>query len=135
MLLRPETLRARQLRKGMSLPEVMLWRRLRRSGVGVKFRRQHPIGPYVVDFYCPSCKLIVEIDGQAHDLEERADRDVLRDRFLFENRYDVKRIAATDILRDVDAALASIAALVLSPLHRPAAGPPPRAGEDRDERG
>ena len=47
----------------MSLPEVLFWKVVRRNGVGLKFRRQHPFGPYILDFYCLELKFAVEIDG------------------------------------------------------------------------
>ena len=54
---------ARHLRRNLSLPEGLLWRQLRRKPSGIKFRRQHPVGPYVIDFYCASIKAGFEIDG------------------------------------------------------------------------
>ncbi|WP_254602021.1 endonuclease domain-containing protein [Sphingomonas bacterium] len=131
-LRRPEVVTARALRKKMSLPEVMLWERLRGGRAGAKARRQHPIGPYVVDFCFGSSRLIVEIDGEAHNRANRPARDILRDQFLNENGYRVARFAAADVLRDADAVAASIASIVAGPLHQPAAGPPPRAGEDQE---
>ena len=58
---RPEVIRARQLRKDMTKPERMLWQRLRQRPEGYKFRRQHPIGPYIADFCCLSERFVVEI--------------------------------------------------------------------------
>jgi very-short-patch-repair endonuclease len=107
-----------------------LWQRLRGKQTGFKFRRQHPIGPYVVDFYCSIVRLAVEIDGLAHDSADRVTRDEARDRFLTENGHDVLHLLASDIVRDLDGAVAAIVARGESPLHQPAAGPPPRAGED-----
>ena len=127
---RPEVNAARKLRRAMTLPEVLLWDRLRSAKAGAKFRRQHPIGPYVVDSYCREAGLIVEVDGEAHDRGEMPCRDVERERSLNENRYRVVRIPAAEVLRDPDLAAQSIAALVASPLHQPAASPPPRAGEE-----
>jgi very-short-patch-repair endonuclease len=115
----------------MSLPEMLLSQHLRGGKAGSKFRRQHPIGPYVVDFYCREAALIVEVDGKAHDDADRAMRDERRDAFLSENGCRVFRVAAGAILREADVVAASIAALVANPLHHPADGPPPRAGEDR----
>jgi very-short-patch-repair endonuclease len=58
---------ARDLRAATSLPEGLLWRCLRgRRLEGLRFRRQHPAGPYVLDFYCPALRLAVEIDGDTH---------------------------------------------------------------------
>ena len=57
--------RAKALRRSLSLPEAMLWARLK--GSDVHFRKQHPVGPYIVDFYCASRKLAIEVDGEAHN--------------------------------------------------------------------
>jgi very-short-patch-repair endonuclease len=62
---------ARRLRRTMSLPEVLLWTQLRGKPLGIKFRKQHPVGDYVVDFYCAEKQLAVEIDGIAHDMGDR----------------------------------------------------------------
>jgi very-short-patch-repair endonuclease len=112
------------------LPEVLLWQRLRGNQAGVKLRRQHPIGPYVVDFYCSVRKIVIEIDGEAHDRGNRPARDSERDRYLEANGYRLVRVAAADVLRDSAGVANSIAALVTSPLHQPSGGPPPHAGED-----
>ncbi len=128
---RPETYTARKLRRDMSLPEVLLWQRLRGQATGLKFRRQHPVGNYIADFYCSSVKLVIEVDGESHNRVDRPTRDLHRDRFMEENGYQMLRIAASEILKDADKVAASIAALGASPLHRPAGGPPPRAGEER----
>ena len=129
-MLRPEVSTARKLRKDMSLPEVMLWQQLRGTKTGLKFRRQHPIGPYVVDFYTRDAMLVVEIDGEAHDRADRPARDVVREAFLTENGYRMVRIPAADVLRDAVGVATSIVAFAGRPLHHPADGPPPRAGED-----
>ena len=114
------------------MPEVLLWQRLRGSQLGVKFRRQHPIGSYIADFYSGSLRLVIEVDGEAHNMGDRPARDASRDLFLNENGYKVLRFAAFDILKNMDAVVAAIVAIVDSPLHHlPAAGgPPPRAGEE-----
>ena len=127
---RPEVSTARRLRREMSLPEVLLWQRLRGAAAGAKFTRQHPIGPYVADFCCTAARLVIEVDGAAHDAGDRPERDDERERFLVQNGYQVIRVPAADVMRDADAVAASVAALVAAPLHRPADGPPPRTGED-----
>ncbi|MFZ2997199.1 endonuclease domain-containing protein [Sphingobium sp.] len=114
----------------MSLPEVLLWQRLRGQAAGLKFRRQHSIGNYIADFYCSSLKLVVEVDGAVHNQGDNPIRDLHRDRFMEENGYKVFRIAASEILKDADKVAAMIGALVARPLHHPSDGPPPRAGED-----
>ena len=124
--------RARKLRKAMSLPEVLLWRELRRRPGGIKFRRQHPAGSYVLDFYCSDATLAIEIDGEAHDRGGRAAHDVARDAWLAKQGVATLRLAARDVLRDLDAVVAHVvmAARARLPLHRPLDGPPPRSGED-----
>jgi very-short-patch-repair endonuclease len=60
------TRNARNLRRKMTLPEVILWQWLRQRPDGLKFRRQHPTGPYVLDFFCSDARLAIEVDGEAH---------------------------------------------------------------------
>ena len=117
----------------MSLPEAMLWQRLKGSPQGISFRKQHPIGLYRADFYCAAAKLVIEVDGIAHDMGDCPARDAARTEFLIERGYSILRILATDVLRDADGVAASILGAASSPLHHsPAAsGPPPRTGEDR----
>jgi very-short-patch-repair endonuclease len=130
-LRRPQTYSARKLRRDMTLPEVLIWQRLRAGQTGYKLRKQHPVGPYIVDFCCVKEKLIVEVDGKAHDVAERAVRDAERDRYLETRGYDVLRLMASDVLADIDWAVAAIVARLDSPLHH-ASGmvPLPAGGED-----
>jgi len=98
------TLRARALRKSMSEPEVMLWSRLRgRSPERPTFRRQYPIGTITVDFFCPSARLAIEVDGRTHWDEEARAKDAARDRWLAEHGIAVLRLPAGEIYRDLDA--------------------------------
>ena len=124
--------RARQLRRALSLPEVLLLQALRRRPNGLKFRSQFPIGSITVDFACVSHRLIVEIDGEAHNRGDQPRRDVARDTFLKNEGFDVMRIAARDVLGNLEGVILGIVARCgeVGPLHQPAAGPPPRAGED-----
>lgn len=95
--------RARKLRREMSLPEVLLWQRLRRpADATVKFRRQHPRGPYVLDFYCEKARLAVEVDGELHAREEKVRADASRDFWLESNGVRVLRVTAAAVLRDPD---------------------------------
>ena len=89
---------ARRLRRNLSLPEQLLWRILRATRGNCRFRRQHAMGPYVADFYCPRARLIVEVDGATHD--GRQDRDARRDAYLSSLGLTVIRIAAADVLAD-----------------------------------
>jgi len=126
---RPVVYRARQLRREMSVPERMLWQVLRQRPNGVKFRRQHPIGPYVVDFCCLNARLVIEVDGFSHDTGNRPVRDEIRTKFLTESGFRVLRVSAKRILADAIGTAEAIVARAESPLHRPSDGPPPRAGE------
>ncbi len=129
---RSTVLRSRRLRRELSLPEVILWRALRTRPNGLKFRKQHPAGVYILDFYCAAAKLAVEVDGAHHGLERQAVKDSARDQWPASWNVRTLRIPATAILDDVAAVVAHIVAHASpdQPLHQPAAGPPPRAGED-----
>lgn len=117
--------RARQLRRELSLPEKLLWVRIRRNELN--FRRQHPVGSYVLDFYCPAAKLAIEVDGFAHDTGDRPQRDERRTEWLRCQGIDVLRIPAKDVLADPDSVADALLRLCAEPLHHPAApdGPPP----------
>lgn len=102
---------ARRLRRRMSLPEVLLWQILRKQPGHIKFRRQHPIGRYVLDFYVLDLKLGVEIDGVAHDMGDRPERDELRYQWLESQGIRMLRIPAKDALADPAAVADSIVRL------------------------
>lgn len=117
----------------MTLPEVVLWQELRRERFkGWRFRRQMPIGPYVIDFGCARHKVIVEVDGAFHDIEERVLKDEIRSAFLQSKGYALFRIRALDVLRELDAVLDGLTAFLSEqerrgdlPPSRPLDGPPP----------
>jgi very-short-patch-repair endonuclease len=91
------TARARSLRHDAPIPERILWGMLRNGQLdGLKFRRQHVIGPYVADFYCASLKLVIELDGMSH--AGRADEDERRQRFIESQGLTVLRITNDDLL-------------------------------------
>ena len=119
---------ARKLRREMTLPEVILWQALRQRPQGLKFRRQHPSGPYVLDFFCSDARLGIEVDGEAHSRGDRPQRDEARDGWLGEAGIATLRVPATDVLKDWDAVVRWIVteAIARLPLHHPAGGPPPR---------
>ncbi len=94
---------ARRLRKTMTPPEVLLWLKLRAFRPdGPRFRRQHPFGPYVLDFYCPAIRLAVEVDGYVHGTGDVPERDERRDAWLAEKGVRVLRISASDVTADPD---------------------------------
>jgi very-short-patch-repair endonuclease len=102
---------AKRLRREMSLPEVLLWKHLCGQPMGVKFRKQHPIGDYVVDFYCAAKRIAIEVDGIAHDMGDRPSRDTRRDAKLREMGVEVVRIPAADVLRNVEESAEAIVRL------------------------
>ena len=89
---------ARQLRRRLSLPEMLLWRLLRLNRRELRFRKQHAVGPFVADFYCPAAKMVIEIDGATHDWEQEA--DFTRDDYMRSLGLRVTRISAGDVLAD-----------------------------------
>ena len=87
----------------MGLTEIRIWSRLRaRQLDGWKFRRQHPIGPYFVDFYCPAARLVVEVCGPVHDLDSNWAYDRRRKAWLEAEGFRVVEVLVADIDRDVD---------------------------------
>ena len=100
---------ARRLRRTMSLPEVLLWQALKRTDVNI--RKQHPCGPFVVDFYCAAAKLVIEIEGIVHDMGDRPARDEARFAWLERHGYSVVRIPAADVLKDVGEVAEAIVAM------------------------
>ena len=115
----------------MSKPEMNLWRALRRGGLdGLKFRRQHPIGPYVLDFYCASLWLAVELDGYDHCIGSRPRRDQLRDQWLLDRGVRTLRIPAQYVMTSVDSVLSAIREQVAHLPPPDAAHPPPPEGEE-----
>jgi very-short-patch-repair endonuclease len=99
--------RAKALRREATTPERLLWWCLRRRLPGrPKFRRQHPIEPYVVDFYCAEARLAVELDGESHD--GRGAYDAQRTQLLRERGVSVLRVSNDDVIDDVEMVAAGI---------------------------
>ena len=99
--------RARQLRKNATLPERLLWSRLRRHQLGFRFLRQYPIGDYIVDFSASKPRLVIEVDGLSHN-DERFEYDSRRQRRIEEKGYTVLRFTNDQILHDLDAVVNQI---------------------------
>jgi very-short-patch-repair endonuclease len=93
---------ARKLRSDMTPPEARIWARLRVRDMGISFRRQHPVGPYILDFYCAKARLAIEIDGLVHTTEDRPERDEQRDVWLAAQGIETLRIPASDVMADPD---------------------------------
>lgn len=144
--------KARKLRKDLSLPEVLLWQQLRQRPGGHKFQRQHPAGPYILDFACIASRIAIEIDGEVHGASGASAHDEARDEWLVNQGYRVLRIAARDVLQNMAGVVTLVTSYCTSaqPLHQPSATgcsasrlrltagprhaarlhPPSRAGED-----
>ena len=106
---------ARQLRQNMTPAEQRLWDALRNKQLdGLKFRTQHPVGPFILDFWCPARKLVVEVDGGIHDYQ--ADADEARTHQLEAFGYNVLRFRNQEVMDDLPAVLERI---------RQMASPPP----------
>ena len=124
--------RARKERRSGNPAEVMLWRALRTRPGGFKFRRQHPVSHYILDFTCLAARLDIEIDGEAHNRGDRPERDERRDVDLAALGFYTVRIPARAILTDLDSAIRGIVFACESRITPPPSlrdGPPPRSGE------
>ena len=112
--------KARSLRSGMTDAEKLLWQHLRnRQLQGCKFRRQHPVGPYIVDFICLDKMLVIELDGGQHAMT--IDYDKKRTRYLEANGYTVMRFWNNEILQHQD----SVLTLVLNEITSTSPSPQP----------
>src|SRR5690606_25771547 len=100
--------RARKLRSEMTLPETILWRELRKRPKGLKFRRQHSAGIYVLDFYCAAARLAIEVDGRAHDGHRAAAADARRGEFLKSQHVATLRVPASEVLGNLEAVVVRI---------------------------
>ena len=116
------TAKARSLRQNMTKAEVFLWMSLRKRALnGARFRRQHPVGPYIADFACPAAKLIVEVDGATHSTPEELAHDMRRTKYLESEGWTVIRVSNTDVYENMDGVWRAIAAQL---------APPPRYARD-----
>ncbi|MDF1597397.1 MAG: endonuclease domain-containing protein [Acidimicrobiia bacterium] len=97
--------RARELRDDLTVSEKTLWAALRRRQLGHRFRRQEPIGPFIVDFVCLLRRLVVEVDGPHHDWDER---DGPRDEYLRVRGFRVLRFTNREVTTELDDVLGAI---------------------------
>jgi very-short-patch-repair endonuclease len=111
------TARARRMRQQPTAAERVLWRHLRgRRLCGVKFRRQHPIGVFIVDFCCPQLKLVLELDGGIHSEPKQAAEDRSRQETLEAAGFVVLRLHNNAIAHDLDATLDRLHSMVAARL-------------------
>ena len=99
---------ARSLRKRMTPPERRLWNVLKTRPEGLKFRRQHPLGPYTLDFFCHEAAIAIEIDGMAHDLGNNPARDAHRDAWVAKQGVRTLRFRALDLRDNLEGVVAVI---------------------------
>ncbi len=118
--------KAKAFRSDLSPPERLIWIRLRARHPGLpSFRRQHPFGPYVLDFFCAKVCLAIEIDGQSHDMGDRPQRDLRRDAYLAAHGVKVMRYRAQEVMTDPDGVAQAIFEAATGAVHPP---PPLRSG-------
>jgi very-short-patch-repair endonuclease len=109
----------------MSPPEVALWQHLRTRPGGFKFRRQHPLDPYTLDFFCREAALAIEVDGDSHGMGDNPERDERRDAWLAARGILTLRFLAADVLHDLEAVALQIEEVCASRV------PPRGRGGDR----
>lgn len=134
------TQRARTMRSDLSVAETRLWVRLRGGQMGVRFTRQLPVGPYILDFAVRSVKLAIEIDGERHG--EAVEYDRQRSEWLMARGWEVLRFGAAETLQDSEAVARTIAGVlagktqvdVLMAGHPAHPSPPRQGGDDSRQR-
>jgi very-short-patch-repair endonuclease len=119
---------SRQLRANMTDAEKCLWAKLRLKHLGYVFYRQKPIGDYIVDFYCPKARLVVEVDGGQHFTAEAANNDRVRDEYMRSLGLTVLRFPNSDVLKNTD----SVAERIYEVLEKIPLHPPLREGDKRN---
>jgi very-short-patch-repair endonuclease len=102
----------RELRHKLTSAEAVLWLSLRKSQLGAKFRRQHSIGPYIADFFCPEFRVVLELDGAGHKTELGAERDARRDHFMKKFGIRVMRIENRLVFQNLEGVLEGIKAFL-----------------------
>ena len=101
---------AKRLRRQLTSAETILWSHLRRDMfLGLRFRRQHPIGPYIADFACTAAQLVVEIDGGTHSTPAEQNHDRRRDAYLRMHGWRIIRVTNTDVYKKLDSVMDYIA--------------------------
>lgn len=97
-----------KLRTNMTAPERRLWACLRKNQLGVKFRRQFGVGCYIVDFYCPAKRLVIEVDGDSHFCAEGMAYDQVRDDYVRSLGIQVLRFTNQQVMQELDAVVENI---------------------------
>jgi very-short-patch-repair endonuclease len=109
-------LRRKELRGNLTPAEASLWKSLQRSQVcGKKFRRQHSVGPYILDFYCPECRLAVELDGQGHFTSMMSEYDYRREEYLRKLKIRVVRFENRLVFENLEGVIHMISDQLTNP--------------------
>ena len=98
----------KELRKRLTQAEARLWSHIKNSLLGYKFRRQHSVGKYILDFYCTEKRLAVELDGSPHDTEQGFDKDKERTEYLQRLGIKVIRFENKDVIKNLEGVLLEI---------------------------
>jgi very-short-patch-repair endonuclease len=123
---------AKALRRDMTDAERVIWYNVRAHRFqGASFRRQTPIGPYVVDFMCHVARLVIELDGGQHFEDDNIARDLRRDAYLEAEGYRVLRFNNLDVMKNLSGVLETIAAALTNSPGPPPPPPPPPGGGAR----
>ncbi len=127
----------RSLRQGANSAEQILWKFLRGKQLEYKFRRQYSIGNFVVDFYCHTLRLVIELDGWTHDFEKTQNKDKFKQAYLESNGYRVLRITNDEVFGDVEVLLKKITeecdVIKMTAKTPPTVPPAPRGGKSMSE--
>ena len=104
--------RAKQLRNHLTGSEMKLWGYLRSNPFGYKFRRQHPLGIFIVDFYCHALQLVIEVDGNVHDQQDVKQADIERQNLIEAEGIQVMRFSNNDIANHFEEVIVSLNAIL-----------------------
>jgi len=98
----------KKLRSNLGLPEIIIWRELKDSKLGKKFRRQYGVGKYSLDFYCPELRFGIELDGSTHDSRESYAHDQEREHFITSQNIKIIRFQNKDVLNNLNGVVEEI---------------------------
>ena len=116
----------RGLRSNSTRTEVILWQYLKGHQLGVKFRRQYGIGQYILDFYCPSLRLAIEVDGDVHAFEKNIANDRAKESLLYKRNVSLIRVTNVEILENIEGVIEHILQKINAIPHHTS----PKLGED-----
>ncbi len=106
--------RAKELRKNLTNAELVLWGYLKQSPLGCKFRRQHPLGIFIADFYCHKLKLVIEVDGSIHDVAEVKEADGYREGIMRSDGLDILRFRNEMVEKNLELVIKEIEEYIIN---------------------